>query len=314
MILITGSDGYIGSSLIEFLNKKNFSVRGANRRIKLKVDKNLDYVYIDLKKNKIDKAIFKNVKTIIHAVSLNHDDCIRNPQLAKKVNVDGTINLLKNAYKMGVKQFIYLSTIHVYGTNLCLNTSEEEKPNPNSIYSKTHYQAEKKILKFCHNKNIKPIILRISNISGCPLNKNINCWSLVINDLCKQSILRKKILLKTSGNQIRDFISLSDFNHIIYKIIRLKNKSISGVFNISSNKSVTIKYVAKMIKKISYKKFKISINLETNKKDRENYKKYSISNKKIVSTLNIKKFKNLEYDIDRVLDFVSNNFPSVLIK
>tara|TARA_A100000164_G_scaffold360071_1_gene373358 strand:+ start:1214 stop:2152 length:939 start_codon:yes stop_codon:yes gene_type:complete len=308
MILITGSDGYIGSSLIEFLNKKKFSVRGTNRRLKLKVDKDLDYVHVDLKKNKISKTIFKNVESIIHTVSLNHDDCIRNPQLAKKINVDGTINLLKNASKMGVKQFIYLSTIHVYGNNLCLNTSEEKKPNPNSIYAKTHYQAEREIFKFCNGKNINPIILRISNISGCPTNKNINCWGLVINDLCKQSILKKKILLKTSGNQIRDFISLSDFNNIIYKIIRLKNKSISGVFNISRNKSVKIRTVAQMIKKISYKKFKISINVETNKYDTENYKKYSINNRKIVSTLNIKKFKNLEYDIDKVLDFASNNF------
>ena len=72
---------------------------------------------------------------------------------------------------MDVKQFIYLSTIHVYGANLSGTIDEKTKLNPTSNYAITKVMAENAIQNF-RKSNIKCLIIRLSNAYGAPENIN----------------------------------------------------------------------------------------------------------------------------------------------
>jgi len=52
--------------------------------------------------------------------------------------------------------------------------------------------------------------VRLSNAFGAPAGKDVPRWSLVFNDLCRQAVLQKKLVLKSSGIQRRNFITLTD--------------------------------------------------------------------------------------------------------
>ena len=54
------------------------------------------------------------------------------------------------------------------------------------------------------------MIIRLSNSYGAPISKDVNRWTLVVNDLCRQAITNRELKLKSSGEQHRDFIPISD--------------------------------------------------------------------------------------------------------
>ena len=77
------------------------------------------------------------------------------------MNINFTEDLIDICIKK-VKNFIYFSSIGVYGENLKYSVDETTKPKPIDIYSKLKYSVEKNFKK----KNIKVIVLRLSNVIG----------------------------------------------------------------------------------------------------------------------------------------------------
>ena len=63
------------------------------------------------------------------------------------MNINYTQDLIDICIKKKVKNFIYFSSIGVYGQNLNNRVDETTKPKPKDIYSKLKYSVEKKILK-----------------------------------------------------------------------------------------------------------------------------------------------------------------------
>ena len=83
---------------------------------------------------------------------------------------------------------------------------EKHKKKICNIYSLTHSMCEDLLLKL--NSKLKSHSLRLSNSYGMPVLKNINCWWLVLNDLCRSAKKNGKIIIKSDGTALRDFIAL----------------------------------------------------------------------------------------------------------
>ena len=156
------------------------------------------------------KNICKKMDVIIHLAGLNSKDSNADFDYAVKVNVGNTIKLLNSVKKSSVKKFIYISTIHVYGDILSNKITEKSKLNPRNNYALTRVMAENEIKQFSLKNKFTTIIVRLSNAFGRPHKKNVNCWSLLFNDLCKKLVTKKQIILKSNGQQYRNFIPLSD--------------------------------------------------------------------------------------------------------
>ena len=141
-------------------------------------------------------------------------------KFVKKIKLDSR--------KCKVKQFIYISTIHVYGENLSGIVDENTKLNPVGNYAITKVMAE--ILSFSKNPDVKTIILRLSNAFGAPYNLDANCWSLFFNDLCKQLIQNKNI--KSNGTQKRNFISINEVCKAIRDLTSYFKRQKNEIFNL----------------------------------------------------------------------------------
>ena len=75
--------------------------------------------------------------------------------------------------------------------------------------------------------------------------KTCNCWWLVLNELCKMAKKEKKIVLKSDGTPLRDFISLNDVVKLVTILIRSKRNN-KKIINLASGRTYSIIELAKL--------------------------------------------------------------------
>ena len=99
-----------------------------------------------------------------------------------------TKRLVEAASRAGVKKFIYLSTAHVYASPLVGTITEQTLPNNSHPYASSHLAGESAVLNADERGVIQGVVMRLSNAYGAPMHKGVNCWMLVVNDLCRQAV------------------------------------------------------------------------------------------------------------------------------
>jgi nucleoside-diphosphate-sugar epimerase len=251
-ILITGSEGYIGSFLTSFLKKKNYNILGIDigffRNCYLYKDKKKqETIYKDVRN--ITESDLKNIDVIVHLAGISNDPL---NTLSSKTVYDPTrkytFELAQKAKKLGIK-FIFASSCSVYGaTNNKLLLNENSHTNPQTGYSLNKLQIEKDLEKIA-DKNFFPICLRFATIFG--VSKRIR-FDVVINMLVGMAITNKKIILNSNGMAWRPNLYIEDacsaIEHAI-KYTRKKNDDKILILNIGRNdNNLKVIDIAKKIK------------------------------------------------------------------
>jgi UDP-glucose 4-epimerase len=253
-ILITGALGYVGGRLVKYLSSNENCQIFASSRIEnekladIVFPKNVEIINFNRGSENQQTDLLKRIDVVIHLAALNEVDCVRFPEEAIKVNVTETYKLLTKAIQCKVKRFIYFSTAHIYGAPLIGNIDENTLPRPSHPYSITHKAAEDFVLTARDKNEIEAIVIRLSNSFGAPAYPTSSRWTLLVNDLCKQAILNKKLVLKSDGTQFRDFICLEDVCRATDHLIKLSgSETYNGIFNLGGNLSLSVLDMTKII-------------------------------------------------------------------
>lgn len=123
-VLITGAGSYIGQNIAAYLPKTEYAVRELDVR------------------SGVDETAFADVDAVIHVAGIAHQkETPQNAPLYQKVNCDLAVETAKIAKANGVKQFIFLSSMSVYGLTTGRITAET-KPAPNTHYGQSKWNAE----------------------------------------------------------------------------------------------------------------------------------------------------------------------------
>jgi len=310
-ILITGGLGYVGGRVANYLKEKEphthifLTTRKKNRKLP-QWTKKFSILEMDiLDESSIANCLKeKDIDIIIHLAALNEIDSMRDPKMALEVNTKGTYRLLDLAYKTGIKNFIYFSTFHVYGNVLESVITEETPTRPFHPYAITHRAAEDFVNYFKHYYGMKTLIFRLSNGYGYPMNKEVNRWTLVFNDLCKQAVTEGKILLKSSGKQYRDFVSLHDVARAVHHFIFVvPDRWGDGLYNLGGNCPMSILEVTQKISDVYRTKYKKEIKIETVQDNNSStiLKPVRYDIEKLMGTgFNLE--GNMFYEIDKTMD------------
>ncbi|MEE9604561.1 MAG: SDR family oxidoreductase [Candidatus Scalindua sp.] len=265
-ILITGGLGYIGGRIGSYLKEKApdshifLTTRDGNRRPPSWTDK-----FTVLQMNLLDEDSIadclenRSIDVIIHLAAVNEIDSMKDPESALEVNTQGTYRLLNIANKK-INRFVYFSTFHVYRETFGSVITEETPTRPFHPYAITHRAAEDFVTFFNRYNKMKTLIFRLSNGYGYPMDMDINRWTLVFNDLCRQAVTSGRIVLKSSGKQHRDFISLHDVARAVYHFLfDVPDKWGDGLYNLGGNCSMSILDVANKISDVYKTKYKKEI-------------------------------------------------------
>lgn len=126
-ILITGAGSYIGSHIAAYLPKEAYAVRELDLR------------------GGLDASAFEGQDAVIHVAGIAHQkETPENAPLYHKVNCDLAVETARLAKAHGVKQFIFFSSMSVYGMTTGHITAET-KPAPNTHYGKSKWNAEQQM-------------------------------------------------------------------------------------------------------------------------------------------------------------------------
>lgn len=237
-IVVTGSNGFVGKHLIELLKR----------------DKNVRVFPLDLKQADITR--YSEVQKYLNHIKPDQvyhlagfaSGAGKNKDLIFKVNVDGTLNILKTLKEIDRPVKVLLaSTSYVYGnTPKCV--TETGKIDAKSFYDKSKIKMEQEALKYL-GENIEIVITRATNHTG-PGQK----LGVAVPDFCSQIAKAK------SGDEIfvgnlsaqRDLFDVRDCVRA-YKLVMQKGKP-GEIYNIGVGKPIVIKKVLEKLIKISHKK------------------------------------------------------------
>ena len=234
-VLITGGFGYLGGRIAADPSVAPDSVKRLGSRKKRSVPEGLpecEAVVMDVLDPDSLSVAMRNVQSVIHLSAMNENDCAADPNQALLINSLGTLNTLQAAIAAGVERFIYFSTAHVYGSPLAGNISEQTITRPVHPYAITHRAAEDFVLAEHSRNKICGIVVRLSNGFGTPTRPDVDRWTLLVNDLCRQAVCDRKLVLRSSGLQQRDFITLTDVGRAVAHLLSLPRKACGdGLFN-----------------------------------------------------------------------------------
>ena len=225
-LLITGSTGFVGSYFVsKYKDKyeiKTFSF--------LKDDINT------LDCNEID-VVF-HLSALVH--QMNEVDAIE----YEKVNVRQTLDLAKKAKESGVKHFVFMSTVKVYGEETSSVYTENTICNPEDEYGKSKLKAELELLKL-ENENFKNSILRTPIIYGYGVKANIKNLVNLVNKV--------PVLPFGKIDNRRSMVYVGNICHLVDEIITQQK---AGIFLASDDEplstSMLIKLIAKNLRKRVY--------------------------------------------------------------
>lgn len=250
-VLITGGLGYVGGRIAQHLaTDPGLSLRLTSRRIIRTTYPtwlaNCEIRQWDASADPSD--LCAGIDTVVHLAAANENDCIQDPLGALEVNGIGSLRLLQAAQDAGVRRFIYFSTAHVYGAPLLGFISEQTVPRPIHPYAITHKVAEDFVLASRDQGKIEGIVLRLSNGFGVPITVDVDRWTLLINDLCRQAVSTGKLVLRSNGMQQRDFITLQDAARCVAHLIALPvSRCGDGLFNLGGELACSIYEITQLV-------------------------------------------------------------------
>ncbi len=311
-ILVTGGNGFLGGNIAYHLSKYiNYKISIAVRHIDKSISYKNDIEVIELpwdSKSKL-KKICSNFDVLILCAGMNAQDCMTDPIKAIEFNCLATARLVSVVSEIGLKKIIYFSTAHVYRNPLYGNIDETTLPESLHPYASSKRAAEDVVLATHGINQCQSLCLRLSNVIGTPVNNDVKCWSLFMNDICKQAVTKKEIQLISSGIQNRNFVTISDINNLILHLIENDYSNINRpIFNIGGSWTPSIYDAAVYVSDIFQEMYgnKIKVIKQPAKIDEThskfNYKCDKIKDNKFVF------LNNYKDEIKKLIDYCSNNF------
>ena len=269
--LVTGGAGFIGSSLADFLLKKDYKVVVIDNfcnfydpsikrnNVKDNLDNpNYKLYEIDLRcKSDVEKVFRENkIDVVIHLAAMaGVRPSIENPILYQEVNCIGTQNLLEVMKEYGVKNLVMASSSSVYGNNKKVPFKETDIVD----YAISPYAATKKsneVMTHVYHKlfNMNVIMLRSFTVYG-PRQRP----DLAINKFTRLMLNDEEVTMFGDGTTSRDYTYIDDIVSGIYSSINyvLNNNDVYEIVNLGNSSPISLKEMINTIAEVLNKEPKI---------------------------------------------------------
>ncbi|MFW9890117.1 MAG: GDP-mannose 4,6-dehydratase [Candidatus Thorarchaeota archaeon] len=251
-ILVTGSAGFIGSHLTEYLVEQNVDVRAfvrynsdgyvGNLKYLEPFPDNLEVFFGDLRNPDAVRKAMSDIDYVFHLASLvSIPYSYINPSEYFANNISFILNILEAAKDLDTKGVVHVSTSEVYGTAEKVPITEDHPLKGQSPYSASKIGADMVAMSFFRSFDSPVTTVRPFNTYGPRQSERA-----VIPTIITQALSKKAILLG-DVRPTRDFNYVHDIVEGLVSAAKAGSKVFGEIINIGSGVEVTIEQVAKEI-------------------------------------------------------------------
>jgi len=234
-VLITGINGFIGSSLNNKLNKLGIETFGISRR-KSKIKNILSASILDFEI--LNKFIKKNKIQIIYHLAGESlvEGGQTNPFNTFKINTEGTLNVLESARENSLEKVVIASTSHVYGKNK-LPYYEGYMPRPSRPYETSKACTDLIAQSYAETFGLPVLIPRFVNIYG---PGDTNFTRLIPKTI--RTLLENNSPKMWGGQAMREYLYIDDAvrAYILFAGLDVNSIGKNKVFNVGSGDIISV--------------------------------------------------------------------------
>jgi nucleoside-diphosphate-sugar epimerase len=304
-VLVTGGAGYLGSIIVDRLLKQNYEVVVLDKLIfnqtsllQYTSNPKFKFIYGDVRNEFLLEKLCKDVDVIIPlAAIVGFPACAADPKLAKEINFNQIVNIVKFTSGKG-KKILYPNTNSGYGIGEGQTECTEESPlNPISVYGQTKCEAENFL-----RTSTDAITFRLATVFGVSPRMRTD---LLVNDFTYKAITDKYIVVFEKSFK-RNFIHVEDVASAFLFMLENYDTYKGEIFNVGLSSANLSKQ--ELLEKIQshVKDFAVSYNDFYEDPDKRDY---IVSNAKIEGTGWIP-----EWDLDRGIKQLIQGYQMIVPK
>ncbi len=234
-ILVTGGAGFIGSHIVDgFLHNGHEVVVVDNLTTGRfeNINPKAKFYLMDIRSQELGKMFEQEKIDIVchQAAQMDIRKSVADPVYDADVNISGTLNILQNAIRCGVKKILFASTGGaVYGEPEVFPCDEEHPLRPISPYGVTKLTVEKYLYFYGLEYGLNYVILRYANVYGPRQNPSGEAGVVAI--FTSKLIAGEQPVINGDGQQTRDYVYVGDVVQANLKSLMLEN---NDTFNIGT--------------------------------------------------------------------------------
>jgi len=251
-VVVTGANGFIGLHTVRALLEHGYEVAAVDltvERVNTILDENLRVYQLDITKDSLEPVLKQGDKILHLAAVSRFAPAEQNPELAIRVNVEGTLRVILAARKCKAERLVFSSTGSVYAHDVDVPIREDAKREPTSIYGLSKKFAEDLIMHY-GKQDLRYVILRYGYVYGPGKD-----WGAIGSFLKRLSENQPPIVY--GGQQTNDFVYVDDV--VQANLLALETHYTNHAYNIGTGRAYSILDVAKLCCELSGKNLKPTI-------------------------------------------------------
>lgn len=311
-VLVTGTEGYLGSLLAPLLMKNGHEVLGVDTGFYkvgwLYNGSELTPKTLNKDLRHISAQDLEGIEAIVHMAELSNDPAGKlAPHITYEINHKGSVRLANLAKQSGIRRFVYMSSCSVYGVATADYVTEESPLNPQTDYAKCKTLVERDVQTLAAD-GFSPTFMRNATAYGASPRMR---FDIVLNNLSGLAWTTKEIKMTSDGSPWRPLVHALDIcKAIICSLEAPRDLVHNQIFNVGdSEHNYQIREVAKIIADIFPE-----CQLSFGSSDGDN-RSYRVSFDKINQNLpgfkcdwHARKGANQLYDLFKQIDMSTNTF------
>jgi UDP-glucose 4-epimerase len=251
-ILVTGGAGFIASHIVDAFISEGHSVVVLDD-LSSGFEKNINPAAKFVKANICDKSIeklFESEKFDVvnhHAAQMDVRRSVADPAFDATTNILGTINLLQNSIKYGIKKFMFASTGGaIYGEQDYFPADEKHNTQPKSPYGISKLAVEKYLYFYYSEYKLNFTILRYANIYGPRQNPFGEAGVVAI--FSTKLLKGEQPVVNGHGKQTRDYVYVGD---VVKANLLSLNDDTSDTYNVGTGIETDVNELFAMLNNIT---------------------------------------------------------------
>jgi nucleoside-diphosphate-sugar epimerase len=253
-VVVTGSDGYIGTVLAPVLVERGHEVTGFDSRLYRGCafgSELLEIPTVDRDVRDVGPVELEGFDAVVHLAALSNDPLGDfEPRLTDEINASATISLARAARDAGVSRFVFASSCSMYGASETDEALDESSPfRPLTPYAESKVRSEEGLFELS-KPDFAVTSMRNATVYGCSPRLRLD---IVLNNLAGWGHTTGRIRLLSDGMAWRPLVHVRDLAKTAAAILEAPADSVEGeAFNVGSDaQNYLIRDLAQMLSELT---------------------------------------------------------------